>query len=242
MRDARIECYRAVLMFGICVLHSVSFGIRSFHPVAFALTPCVDGFVLISGYFGIRFSFQKVLRLIGIGVFCAFVSALCGGLDHAVFTRMVSHYREYWFLHEYIVMMCMAPIVEVVLDRNGSQDWLKTFLPFLVLVFGWGLLTEFPVVHRLIPHSSGLGSFSGLTLMGVYIVGRLFRKLEMLKRIRVWWLWAGVPILIIVVCLGNGWFGHYCSPFAVLLAMLIFCAFLRLPIGNASFSRAVIFI
>ena len=74
-RDASIDFYRVMLMFGICTLHSIT---QAGHNVAWAanmLSWCVPGFMFISGWFGMRFSFMKVAKLYGISLYCAAVFA-----------------------------------------------------------------------------------------------------------------------------------------------------------------------
>ena len=70
-RDCSIDAYRVCLMFGICLLHSIT---QAGHNVAWAanmLSWCVPGFMFISGWFGIKFSIGKVFKLYGISLYCA---------------------------------------------------------------------------------------------------------------------------------------------------------------------------
>lgn len=241
MRDARIELFRAMLMLGICLLHSVWFGIHSFHPLVFVLMPCVDGFVFISGYFGVRFSISKVVRLVGVGLFCAFVATMMAG-GGAVECWKV--FNGYWFLHAYLFMMCFAPIVNVAVENLQSRRMaFLVFWPLLALVFGWGMATELPILHRIIPCPSGIGSFSGVTLLGVYAIGRIFRKFEFEKVLSMRCLVGLAIVLLGIVNIGNGWFAHYCSPFAVLLAVVMFCLFHRMPeVRDGFFRKSVLLI
>ena len=74
-RDCSIDVYRVCLMFGICLLHSIT---QAGHNVAWAanmLSWCVPGFMFISGWFGIKFSIAKVLKLYGISFYCAIMYA-----------------------------------------------------------------------------------------------------------------------------------------------------------------------
>ena len=77
VRISGIELYRALLMFGICLLHTVSQGNGGVGSavVCSVLQACVCGFVFISGWFGIRFRPAKLVRLYGVGVFAALVNA-----------------------------------------------------------------------------------------------------------------------------------------------------------------------
>lgn len=75
-RDGSVECYRVFLMFGICLLHVLFFGHFDRPFVHNVLKFCVVGFVFISGYYGIRFSWKKIVRLYGVGIYCAAVAAV----------------------------------------------------------------------------------------------------------------------------------------------------------------------
>ena len=73
-RDGAVELYRVALMYGICLLHTVNFGGYQKWWLANVLYTCVVGFVFISGWFGIRFSWMKLAKLYGIGCYCAVIS------------------------------------------------------------------------------------------------------------------------------------------------------------------------
>ena len=79
-RDARIEFFRCMLMFGICLLHTVGNSGHNDYWLSSMLAFCVDGFVLISGYFGIKFSWKKILSLEITSIWCAFLSTLAMSL------------------------------------------------------------------------------------------------------------------------------------------------------------------
>lgn len=119
-RDLNIELMRLVLMYLICMIHAVGYvPARWDHWLTNICFMGVLGFVLISGYFGIRFSWMKALKLEGVGVGCAMtVIALSLPFDPAnrsiahAFNEVVRLWKGYWFIHAYVVMMCLAPLVE----------------------------------------------------------------------------------------------------------------------------------
>ena len=81
-RNYGIELYRVLLVFGICVLHSISQGIYKFTWAQNALLFCVDGFMFITGYYGVSFKPSKILKLYGIALYTGGVIglvALLGG-------------------------------------------------------------------------------------------------------------------------------------------------------------------
>lgn len=72
-REANIEVYRVALMFGICLLHTIGYGGNTTPWMQNVLLSCVVGFVFISGWFGVKFSWWKLVKLYGIGLYCAMV-------------------------------------------------------------------------------------------------------------------------------------------------------------------------
>lgn len=219
-RDCSIDAYRVCLMFGICLLHSIT---QAGHNVAWAanmLSWCVPGFMFISGWFGIKFSIAKVLKLYGISFYCAIMYASFdmvvsgeGGVIEKVFNIAISQ----WFLNAYVVVMCIAPIVNLAVDRMTVKD----MCPLLLCAFGWSFATTLPVVGRYIPAPSGLTAYSFLTLLGVYVVARFVRRLhESDVRFREFAANGKMLLPIIGICLvlAAVGFGDYNSPFALMLA------------------------
>ena len=74
MRNPSIEFCRCLFMFGICWLHCCQQGGRQSETmhIYYLMRPCVVGFIFITGWFGIRFNFSKIIRLILI----SFVGAI----------------------------------------------------------------------------------------------------------------------------------------------------------------------
>ena len=75
-RNPAIELFRVLLMFGICLLHvqTAAGGGR----LTSVLVSCVPGFVMISGWFGIHFSWRKIFMLYGVAVYASLVIPLVG--------------------------------------------------------------------------------------------------------------------------------------------------------------------
>ena len=103
---------------------------------------------------------RKILSLYGT----TFVSVLMveclahafgHGLDSNVVMGAMKHIKGLWFLHAYAFMLCLTPIVDCVLEISNG----RRLVPFLCLVFGWGLATELPIIHKFIPVQQKLAVF-----------------------------------------------------------------------------------
>lgn len=118
-RDYSIETFRCLLMFGICLLHAITVGPCNRPFVANILLSCVVGFVFISGWFGIKFTWMKLAKLYGIGLYCAMVYGLIASWGEAnwlIAAPKLAWFKlthGFWFLHAYALMMCLVPLVNV---------------------------------------------------------------------------------------------------------------------------------
>lgn len=85
-KDANIELFRCICMLGIVCIHVFS-GASEVSHHAWALScPCLLGFMMISGWFGIHFRLTKLLRLFGVVVACVLTDTviLGGGRGQSV--------------------------------------------------------------------------------------------------------------------------------------------------------------
>ena len=235
-RDARIEFFRCMLMFGICLLHTVGNSGHNDYWLSSMLAFCVDGFVLISGYFGIKFSWKKILSLEITSIWCAFLSTLAMSLVRDVSwggggSKTWQVFLNYWFVHAYVVLMMVSPVVNMVSECIVSKE-LKTIakclLPFYVVCFGWSWAVSYNATQGLVPRVAGFGQFTPLTLIGVYTTGRLLRQFESkLKFAKAIYL----PIVAGCLVLSALRLGFYNSPVGLILAIVVFllCKDMQLP-------------
>lgn len=250
-RDSRIEAYRCFLMFGIVALHCAYVALGSFTWENNVWKWCVDGFAYISGYCCIRsFSFRKVFRLYLQALVCLVMmeglNVICRGVDFAWMERVWRVFCDLWFLHAYVFLMAMAPIINLAAD---SEYRLKMLLPFSGFLFIWGTCCELPIIGSVMPKIAGIQSFSGLTLVASYTIGRLCDIYELNDKVKPWWVVMAVPILLFTFCLGvrhngewvSGWLGNYISPLTVVMSACGFYVFSRIKMPKP-FEKLVLMI
>lgn len=183
-RNFGVEALRVGLMFGICLLHVLALAPVKWDPLKNIVGSCVASFVCISGWYGIKFSMRKVFSLTLTAVWCASVSSVfCGqGTLCEFFSMLVG----YWFLWAYIVVMCFAPLINCGLKMiRNRKDFMRIVFPIAVLVFGWSYCSGLAHTHfslQMIPRPAGFGCMTFLSLIGVYVVSRGLRVLEVDKR------------------------------------------------------------
>lgn len=242
-RNLSVELFRTALMFGICFLHAVSQGDYYCTWLVRLLCPCVCGFVFISGWYGVGFSARKVVGLYGIGLYAAMVAsglwqAWTGVFDLREYAALVLDlWKNFWFLHGYVVMMCFAPAVDFALDRLDLKGALQVLGPVMGFSFVWSWGASFPVVGSAFPVTAGLGAYSGFTLLAVYAFAGICRRHFPDVPARTVWLCFAVS-LACVLAFG----GMYHSPFAALLAASSFYAVKRVDASDAAWLRAVSFV
>lgn len=234
-RNSEFDVLRVMLMFGICMIHAVAQAGHNAPWVANMFLWCVPGFVFISGWFGIRFSVGKILKLYGISLYCAAMycgldALLCGKwpVFGAFVLRVWNITVGPWFLNAYAVLMCFAPLLNEACasvagkwmqDRRGA---FAVLIPLVLCAFGWSFATTLPVISVYTPRPIALTAYSFLTLIGVYVVARIMRELDGRSALPVFRrrsLFAVGGICLVAASIG---LGDYNSPFALVLAG---CAF-----------------
>ncbi len=230
-RDASIEVYRCCLMFGICLLHAIGFS-GNLHPwFTNMLVACVDGFVFISGYFGIRFSWKRFFRIWGVALACSVIVTvfydgfLGAGVPSGVAFVKAIHARLFchWFLNCYAVLMLLCPMLNYVTEKADRNQILQIGIPFCVLVFVWcwgGSYMEKFGVH--LPKPWGFGSYTYLMMSVVYVIGRLCRRFDCSA-----FLTPRRKTALLLGCAAATSVGlsGYVSPFAMGLAVAVFAVF-----------------
>ncbi len=240
-RESSVEVYRCCLMFGICMLHAVNFSECGYAWLKNIFMPCVDAFVFISGWFGCRFSFMKIIRLWGLGLICAAVMTFLLVIDGMASTnydgfllQVLKMFKSYWFFFFYLVVLLVSPIINPLFERKFDQlvghKVLLTISPFLILAFGWSLLSTFRICATWLPIPSGLGSYTPLTLIGVYVVARYCRWSGCLGNIPVRLRVLALLLAILGSAVG---LGRYSSPIAVIVAAFSFSLFTMVEMPKA---------
>ena len=234
-RNASIELFRASLMFCICWLHAIDQGGYCRRGLDNVLVTALAGFVFLSGYFGIRFSWKKVGRLVLVGIYCSlFIAAawsIVGEVGFSAFLRRiptcVTYLKTVWFLWAYIMLMCLAPLVEPLVERMKETNSVKAVVPLWVMMFGWAYAAKVPGIKEFVPQGESVQSVA-LIFLGIYLWGRTCAVFEIDKTIR--------NVHLAFLILGAGavcWIGfhHMNSLSAVAFATGMFILFKRIPIS-----------
>ena len=245
-RNPALELDRILLMFGICLLHCVCQGRFMHHWPWNVLGCCVPGFVFISGYFGVRFSFSKVIRLYSVAVYASLIAPLVGGawwtgVWWQEVVRVWNADGGFWFVHAYVLLLVMSPIVNVVFEKCEKREAVLRILPLLLVVFGWGCLRNYNCLAWLIPTSPGLKAESFLTFMAVYCIGRCVRLLHIDERVPLPVKSVVAISLFVLISCTQGFLKAGNNPLCVCLAVVLFLLIKELKMPFV-LSRVILFL
>ena len=194
----------------------------------------VDAFILISGYFGIKWKWKSFFNLTFQCFFYSFVvygtAVILGVIEFnnaELGECFKALYKSWPFISSYIFLYFMAPLLNIFSEKSSSQE----LLLFILILF---------LAENFIMHATGT---SGINFCLVYLVGRFMREKEIPQQLNAsaskgYWL-ITVLIFVIVYCLylifhfdGDVMTRlviayNYSSPFVILQACFLFMFFYR---------------
>lgn len=188
-RQSNFELLRIVAMLLVLIIHADFYSINwpthdqtLVHPVASMMRylveslalVCVNVYIIVSGYFGIRLKARSILAFLFMILFwrllinIGFLGAGTLGLDvpHLTagrFLRLCVPGYDDWFVSAYIMLMIMSPVLNYFI-RRADLRWLWTIV---VVYEGLQALTEWRCF------SSG---YSALSFVGLYLLGAAVRR------------------------------------------------------------------
>lgn len=247
-RDSMIDLMRCIFMFLIVLHHVICHTLLAsdFSSAAlfFLTVPAVDGFIAISGRYGVSLKVGKIVSILGQVVFYATISSslsyfVCGGgasLGHA------------WYAYCYVALLCFSPIFNAGIAKINGYG-----IMMLILLYSATWLGSAGHLGFSIP---GFGSHTFMTFALVYIIVRwLFEKVGP-ERIPRGILLVGLALSISLYCCIScvmmitqksvirvmlPWNG-YNSPLVVVIAVLLVLLASRIKFVSERFDKIVAFL
>lgn len=203
---------------------------------------CVNCFILISGYFGIRFKFKSFGSLLFQtafwGVACIMIALYCPLVNVPQFNVIRAFIESLtwgWFVKGYIILFILSPVLNAFISSTDAKSLGKYLIVFYLLSTIGGYFLGFPDFRK---------GMSALSLIGIYMTGAYLHKdgiHNLFKRSKnfnlAMYLIGGGILLIINVLLLN--FGistspyGYLNPVIILMSVFLFLYFKGLNIGNS---------
>lgn len=217
-RSSGIDLFRCLLVYGICAYHAFFCCGPASGSEARLWTWAVPGFAFVSGYFGVSYTHQKLIRLMLTGCVCAVLPWILGG-----------SYKEalfgYWYLYAYALLMILSPLINQGLEGLRLTCDYRPLWGVVVLAI-WSWLSECFLTRQHLPRVAGMGALSFVSVFVAYVLGWTYRTFpSSAERLRDkgWLLLVFLPFMFV--------FGHYTSPFTLAFVIVLFALFehLQLP-------------
>ena len=240
-RNSSVECFRMLSMFLVLVVHlNGIFAALDPHELNFynqgqivieaIAVICVNCFLIISGYYGIKFKWKSLwdLYLIIVSIRLPFFLIRCVYNKTFDFSELVFAITplmsENFFVNAYFLLMFLSPVLNSFIDSGEGKIW-KYAIAFYTVEFWFDCIRQNTVVG----FSEG---YTVLHFIVVYFLARaLYLNKEALQRISngifiiIWLLSTGINILLMNMHIQ--WSLYYTNPFVLLSAFSLFILFSR---------------
>lgn len=176
-RNSSFELLRLLCIFGIITMHTfagIDTGASPFNMAVHVLVNSlfntgVTCFILISGYFGIRFDLKKLIRLDMMIIFFTLAGTILLG-DFGIKSLIKSCIpvisRQYWFITCYFALCILAPFLNQIPERLNREHFRSLLLVLLLLFSVIPTVTTYDIMQDA---GKGLAHFVMIYLLGRYL-------------------------------------------------------------------------
>lgn len=252
-RNSSFELLRLLCIYGIIVMHiwgSIDSAMTPGNTVWHVLANSVGNvgvtcFILISGYFGIRFDLKKLIRLDLMVIFFTVAGTLAVGDFGAkalikACIPVIS--RQYWFITCYFALCILAPFLNRIPERLSREAFRNLLLVFLLL---FSVIPTFTTYDIMQDAGKGLAHF-----IMIYLTGRYLALYHGNAAYRSGRLVSGFLLSTAIIFLSDGaltfWhdgviystFARDCSLFIIASAVLLVLCFSQMRFTNRVINRA----
>lgn len=257
-RSSNLELLRIVCMFLVLLIHYVPSRLTPtpetvnthFWDVCLNLElrslsfVCVNCFILISGYFGIRFKWKSLASLLFQVLFYAIVAWIIGYVaqnygfgDKSTLFLYGDHIKKAfvvrWFIGAYLLLYLLSPVINRFIENSSNIELGRYIIVFYIISTIYGYILKFN------DYNEGM---SVLALIGLYLIGAYLKRNQ--DR------WFNLPaiwdlaiyiilglILVVVSLIGlkvgitKSVYG-YLNPIVIIQTIYLFLFFSKLKIGQ----------
>ena len=245
-RNSSVECFRMLSMFLVLIVHLnglfVGFDPHEFNfynggqlilEVVSAI--CVNCFLVISGYYGIRFKWKSLWDLYLLLFFIKFPFFLLRCIHNQefllndFFIAITPLTSKNYFINGYVLLLFFSPVLNSFIEKMGKNIW-RYALGLICLEFWFDCIRENEVV----------GFAQGYTVLHfivIYLLARaVFLNSESIERVTRWQ-WLGIwgmstAINCILVYLKVPFSLSYTNPLIILGALSLFLFFAKIEKHN----------
>lgn len=241
-RNSSIELFRLLSMFLVLVVHAdfwflgrpdLSYGLTASNLSQVVIESlscvCVNCFILISGYFGIRPNLRSLLQLFTqiLFVYVVFylLSCVLGVVSFSItafIDNCLAFSKTNWFVQAYLMLVLFAPVLNAFIEKSDKRTLLIFTLLFLAVEFWFGEVRD-------CEFSGFNNGYSFLHFALLYLLARLlFSYRSNLVRIKkkIWIILYLACSLLISIEIIFGLTINYSNPLVVLSSMSLFLFFI----------------
>lgn len=245
-RNSSIELYRIIATFAVLVVHFNGWFLGDWplpvynisNPTLFRTGQliisavsiiCVNMFVIISGFFGIKLKFRSIVKLY-IYLFLIYIPEYmvkCISTHEFIFVEFFERCLVFsfagYFIKCYFMLMILSPVLNSFIDKYGKAS-LKWVLLFWFLEFWFACITD----AKELAYNKG---YSLIHFVLMYMIARCIKLYEdEIKKIKQWFWLLGylfsTLVIIISHVMGIRWCWDYSSPVVVFSSICSFLPFL----------------
>lgn len=255
-RNYGIDLLRLVLMFMVCVLHTLGQGgvldactegtvrYNTFWFIEILAYCAVDAFALITGYVASDKpqKYEKLVNMWFQVFFYSFIVSLvamfCGiggnlGIKELIKSALPVTFNRFWYITAYLGLFFAIPILNKFIFSIDKQTAKKTLIILLILFSILGVLGEPMRTYK---------GYSVLWLMVLYLIGAIASKIELFKNKKTITLilyWMGCIILTwgTLAIFGTKRLVKYISPTILLSGILMVILFSRMKLKGKIISK-----
>lgn len=252
-RDSNMELLRIVAMFLVVMVHTnyLSIGgpnkqdlIDTFYSSISRFTVqsvsvvCVNLFILLSGWYGIKIKRWKIDTLFFQLFFFVLVSILYGFVFSKKVTltdilRILRLHDMWWFVKAYLLLYFMSPILNAFCENTTKKEFTFVLIAFYAFSSLNWLIEWVPWM---------VNGYSTISFIGLYLLARYFRMFhEQNNRINGNLLLVLYVVSTLMTIVGmyvttqkginsEKWFGGYDSPFVIIASLSLLLLFSRMSV------------
>lgn len=250
-RTSNIELLRIVAMLLVVFVHANYFSlgnikiddinnepINSFVRILFQqiCIVCVNVFVLISGWFGIKPSLKGAMSLLYQVFFFSLIVIsilLLLGIKTSLKGIILPFYFgvSWWFVPAYLILYIISPILNTFLEKTSPK------LQFVVLIAFF--IAEFIYSWLHIDYANFAGGYSTMSFIGLYLLARFIKlhserlkKITITNNILLYLYLTIIPVFLFYFTKYPFNMTHYSSPFVIGASLFLLLAFVKMQFQN----------
>lgn len=249
-RNSSVELFRIIATFTVLIVHfngwflgglpdKLEFHAFNWHFIQFLISAatcvCVNLFVIISGYFGLKFKISVfihigllllgiVVPLYVIGSVISGAFSLSGLLSHFLFVTCAGY-----FIQCYLMLVFLSPLLNLFIKNNSRRNVLSWTLMLWFVEIWFGCIQDVEAL-------AFMKGYSVIHFVLIYMMARCVKLYQdrLLKYSKWFWIMGYLLCTVILwIMYGTGIRWGYANPINVVSSFCLFLPFLYFSFYNS---------